>query len=69
MIKVLLIDGQNNHNWVETSPVIKEILEKTGRFEVVISTCPPKLPEKPGIKNEDMEDPAMLAAWQEEVKL
>ena len=27
-INVLLIDGQNNHNWAETSPVIKEILEK-----------------------------------------
>lgn len=28
-IKLLRIDGQNNHKWEETSPVINKILEKT----------------------------------------
>jgi type 1 glutamine amidotransferase len=41
-IKVLLIDGQNNHNWKATSPVILSALGKSGRFEVEVSTTPPK---------------------------
>lgn len=41
-IKVLLIEGQNNHrNWPETSPLMKSTLEKTGRFEVTITRTPP----------------------------
>lgn len=39
-LEVLLIDGQNNHNWRATTPVIKEILEKTGRFKVTVLTAP-----------------------------
>ena len=33
-IRVLVIDGQNNHNWQQTTPVLKKILEDTGRFTV-----------------------------------
>lgn len=33
-IKVLLIDGQNNHDWKRCSPVMTDILEATGRFTV-----------------------------------
>jgi len=39
-IRVLIIDGQNNHNWIDTSPFMKEQLEASGRFEVDISTSP-----------------------------
>lgn len=39
-IQVLLIDGQNNHNWRETSPVLKQLLEDTGLFEVKVATSP-----------------------------
>jgi uncharacterized protein len=39
-VKILLLDGQNNHNWSATTPVLKGILEKTGRFEVTVSTAP-----------------------------
>jgi type 1 glutamine amidotransferase len=46
-ISVLLIDGQNNHAWVDTSPVLKAILENSGRFEVTISTSPPAAPRAP----------------------
>ena len=28
------MDGQNNHNWQETSPYIKKALESTGLFTV-----------------------------------
>lgn len=41
-LKVLLIDGQNNHKWAATTPVIKANLEKTGRFTVDVVTSPVK---------------------------
>src|SRR5438067_1485861 len=41
-LKVLLIDGQNNHDWKSTTPVLKEILEQTGLFEVDVATSPGK---------------------------
>ncbi|MEM7313302.1 MAG: ThuA domain-containing protein [Planctomycetota bacterium] len=37
-IKVLLVDGQNNHDWKRCSPVMKETLEATGRFTVERAT-------------------------------
>jgi uncharacterized protein len=41
-IKALLIDGQNNHAWQQTSPVLKKILEEDGLFRVDVMTTPPK---------------------------
>ncbi len=41
-INLLLIDGQNGHNWKATTPPIKAMLEKTGRFNVDVLTSPPK---------------------------
>ncbi|MDB5309716.1 MAG: Trehalose utilization [Gemmataceae bacterium] len=48
-LKVLIIDGQNNHNWRETTPVMKKILEGSGRFTVEVATTvqEPVLPPKP----------------------
>lgn len=40
-IKVLVIDGQNNHNWQQTTPVLKKLLEDTNRFTVEVATSPP----------------------------
>jgi type 1 glutamine amidotransferase len=45
-VRVLLIDGQNNHDWKATTPVLKAMLEKTGRFTVEVLTSPPKLDPK-----------------------
>ncbi len=39
-LAVLLIDGQNNHNWKSTTPILKDALEKSGRFTVEVSTAP-----------------------------
>lgn len=39
-LKALVIDGQNNHNWKATTPVMKWALEETGRFTVDVSTTP-----------------------------
>ena len=39
-IKVLLVDGQNNHNWKATTPVLTQALDSSGRFSVTVSTSP-----------------------------
>src|SRR5437660_11699120 len=41
-IRSLIIDGQNNHDWRKTTPVLKKILEDTGMFQVDVLTTPPK---------------------------
>jgi type 1 glutamine amidotransferase len=46
-IRVILIDGQNNHNWRATTPVLKKALEDTGRFTVDVSSNLKK-DDKPG---------------------
>ena len=46
-IKVLIIDGQNNHNWKATTPVLKVILENCERFSVDVSTTPGDAPRPP----------------------
>jgi type 1 glutamine amidotransferase len=41
-IKVLIVDGQNNHNWKATTPVLKAHLEQTKLFTVDVATSPAK---------------------------
>lgn len=41
-LKILIVDGQNNHKWDITTPVLKDALESSGAFEVTVSTTPPK---------------------------
>ena len=38
--KTLIITGQNNHNWQESSPILKKILNETGLFSSEIMTTP-----------------------------
>jgi hypothetical protein len=60
-IAVLIIDGQNNHGWAKTTPPIKEMFEKTGKFTVDVLTSPPKLDPK---KNPtDAEKKAVADGW------
>ena len=40
-LKALIIDGQNNHDWKGCTPVLRWILEESGRFTVDVSTTPP----------------------------
>jgi hypothetical protein len=40
-LTVLIIDGQNNHNWAAMTPPMKASLEATGRFTVDVATSPP----------------------------
>jgi type 1 glutamine amidotransferase len=57
-LKVLLIDGQNNHAWQTTTPVIKWALEQSGRFTVDLSTTPDAGPKSPRLPKDPAEKPA-----------
>lgn len=46
-VSVLLIDGQNNHAWAQTTPIMVDVLESSGRFDVTVSTAPPAPPRAP----------------------
>lgn len=39
-IRVLLLSGMNNHDWQQTTPVLKKIYEDSGRFTVDIINTP-----------------------------
>lgn len=70
-LKALIIDGQNNHSWQTTTPVLKWILEDCGRFTVDVSTTPssgpaaPRLP-KNATPEQKAEHQAAMAKWKEE---
>ena len=38
--KALIVDGQNNHNWKATTPVLKQILTDSKLFDVDVATAP-----------------------------
>ena len=40
-IRALIVDGQNNHNWRGTTPALRTIMERSGRFTVDVATAPP----------------------------
>src|SRR5689334_11385300 len=41
-LRALIIDGQNNHDWKTTTPLLKKALESSGRFKTVdVATAPP----------------------------
>ena len=42
-LKLLIIDGQNNHNWRSTTPVLTGFLKASGRFTVDVATSPPRV--------------------------
>lgn len=39
-LRALIIDGQNNHDWKTTTPLLKKALESSGRFTVDVATSP-----------------------------
>lgn len=41
-LKALIVNGQSNHDWKTSSPILKQTLEQTGLFKVDIATSPPK---------------------------
>jgi hypothetical protein len=47
-LKALIVDGQNNHDWRTTTPILRKYLEDSGLFTVDVATSPPpwKRPEQ-----------------------
>jgi type 1 glutamine amidotransferase len=41
-LRALIVDGQNNHDWRTTTPLLREGLESSGRFVVEVATSPPE---------------------------
>jgi type 1 glutamine amidotransferase len=39
-LRVLIVDGQNNHDWRATTPLLQAILLESGRFSVSVATSP-----------------------------
>ena len=39
-LRVLIVDGQNNHDWKATTPLLKQELESSGLFAVDVATAP-----------------------------
>ncbi|MBI3877193.1 MAG: ThuA domain-containing protein [Verrucomicrobia bacterium] len=72
-LKALIIDGQNNHDWKNTTPVIKRILEDSGKFTVDVATAPAKGGDM-GVFKPKFSDYAVLVSnyngepWSEETK-
>jgi type 1 glutamine amidotransferase len=50
LLKVLIVDGQNNHEWQKTTPVLRKLLEETGRFQVEVATTAAKGVETSGFQ-------------------
>ena len=40
-LKALIVDGQNNHDWRTTTPILRKYLEDSGLFTVDVATSPP----------------------------
>ena len=49
-LKALIVNGQNNHCWQTSSPILKQILEQTYLFKVDVATSPPKGSSMEGFK-------------------
>jgi len=62
VLKVILIDGQNNHDWRSTTPLLKQHLESTKRFTVDVSSNLKK-GEKPGKIEKTVQFPPDLSKY------
>ncbi|MDY0169301.1 MAG: ThuA domain-containing protein [Thermoguttaceae bacterium] len=49
-LRALIIDGQNNHDWKNTTPLLKKPLEETGLFAVDVATSPPQGEDMSGFR-------------------
>lgn len=45
-MKVVILTGSNNHNWQQTTPVLRNILVQSGKFKVDVVTEPEQLTQQ-----------------------
>jgi len=67
-IKVLIVDGQNNHTWKATTPILKSILEDTKLFQVDVATSPSK-PGGPAQKPKDPDSKEAQKIYEESLAI
>ena len=60
-ISILIVDGQNNHNWRAMTPFMKVQLEKTKMYTVDVSTTPQRT-RVPGNLSKEKREAAIKAA-------
>lgn len=65
-IKVLIVDGQNNHNWRGTTPILKKILEDAKIFSVEVATAPSR-PAGPPKKPSDTKNDQVMKIYEEQM--
>jgi len=63
-IKVLIVDGRNNHDWRLTTDALRSILKRTGQFDVHVSTAPQQM-EHAGPRQPRDASPELLALYQQ----
>lgn len=51
-IRTLLLTGENWHDWRRSSPFVRDLLEKTGRFAVSLTEDPSASLENPNLRDE-----------------
>jgi uncharacterized protein len=49
-LRALIVDGQNNHDWQTTTPLLRSILESCDRFVVEVATSPPSGKDMSGFR-------------------
>ena len=49
-LKVLIVDGQNNHKWQVTTPIMKRYFAQCDRFTVDVATSPPNNQDMSGFR-------------------
>jgi type 1 glutamine amidotransferase len=49
-LRVLIVDGQNNHDWQTTTLILRKQLEASGRFTVDVATSPPRRQDLSGFQ-------------------
>ena len=67
-IRVLIVDGQNNHSWQQTTPIMKKALEDCGRFTVDVATTPLEPKGPPAPKKSKGTTPDDLAKYKEQLE-
>ncbi|MFM7210026.1 MAG: hypothetical protein ACKOY8_09440, partial [Verrucomicrobiota bacterium] len=71
-VKVLIIDGRNNHDWQGTTAALKATLAAVGGFQVDVSTAPPAFTKRAPQRPKKMDDKQKadfekaLQAWKDE---
>ena len=64
-IRVLIVDGRNNHDWRETTDSLRATLRANGRFAVTVATAPQSCVHSfPSRPPKDADEPAFAAAKQ-----